>query len=810
MSDALPPPERPSSPLLERWGGHLRRRRVRIALGVAALLAIAGAIGFARFAARVEALRALRASGPGWSFPSAVYADGVTLEVGRLAPARWLLGHLAARGYHRTFLSRPDAPGEWRPVSGGLEVFLRGFAEAPDPDGRGGPERVLVRIAEGRIAAVERLGGVPGAPAPDLDHPPRIEPVAVAWLMDEHRVRRTWVPLARVPKAMRDAVVAAEDRRFHGHLGLDLRSSVRALVTNVRARGVRQGGSTITQQLARALFLGSERNWGRKLAEIPLAIGLELVLSKEQILEMYLNAVYWGRGDGGGIAGVAEASRWYFDAPVESLTVARAALLAGMIPSPNTTSPFRNRRAAMARRNAVLADMVECGKLASAEAARLRRQPLGARRGEPRPDRFPSYVGYVREALRALDDDAATRGGLAVFTSMDLVWQQEAERALADGVRALEGWRSRQDPPLEGAFVAIDPASGRVRAVVGGRAPGAGDFNRATQARRQPGSAIKPIVYAAALDAGRGGRPFSPATLVPDLRREFPTPEGPWSPRNDEGEYHESVTLAKALAKSLNVATANLVEAVGATEVSRYGERYGLGRLPPVPSIGLGTHEVTLLDLTAAYSTFPNRGLRHPPTPLRSVRDLRSRERLGRQPEAQRVIPERTAALMTGLLEDVVIFGVSYPLRKEHGFTRPVGGKTGTTNDYLDAWFVGFTPDLVAGVWIGYDEPRTLARPAAQTALPVWADIVSRLVDGAPATPFPDAKGLELAWIDPWTGGLATPACPSTMRVPFLPGTTPERGCTRDHAADWEAIARAREADSLRQAAETPVGVPPW
>jgi len=793
----------------DRWRQRLRDPRVRIALVVAVVLA--GAIGFtfARFAGRVDALRARHASGPAWSFPSRVYADGVVLEPGRLAPTRWLLGHLAARGYRRTFFSAPDAPGEWTPVSGGFEVFLRGFRDAPDPDGQGGPERVQVRVAGGRIAEVHRLGGFAGAPPPDLRHPPRLEPVVVAQLMDEHRVRRTWVPLSRVPQAMRDAVVAAEDRRFYRHIGLDLRSSARALVSNVRAGGVREGGSTITQQLARGLFLGSERTFGRKLAEMWLAIGLELVLSKDQILEMYLNSAYWGQGDGGGIAGVAEAARWYFDAPVESLTTARAALLAGLIPSPNTTSPFRNRRVAQARRNAVLADLVATGRLPAVEGARLRRLPLDVRRGAPRPDRFPSFAGYVREALADLPAGAAEHWGLAILTSMDLVWQQEAERELADGVSALERWRGRTEQPLEGAFVALDPSSGRVRALVGGRAPRAGDFNRAIQARRQPGSAIKPIVYAAALDARRGGRSFSPATVVPDLRREFATPEGPWSPRNDDGQYHESVTLAKALAKSLNVATANLVEALGPGEVARYGERFGLGRFPAVPSIGLGTHEVTLLSLTAAYATFPNRGARHRPSPLRSVRDGRGHELLAPSPPALRVIPARTAALMTGLLEDVVIFGVSYPLRKHFGFTRPVGGKTGTTNDYLDAWFVGFTPELVAGVWIGYDEPRSLARPAAETALPVWAGIVSRLVEGAPHTSFPDAEELDLVWIDPWTGGLPGPSCPGVMRVPFLPGTAPRRVCERDHSGDWESIWRARAADSLG-VIEEEERLPPW
>ena len=304
-------------------------------------------------------------------------------------------------------------------------------------------------------------------------------------------------------------------------------------------------------------------------------------------------------------------------------------------------------------------------------------------------------------------------------------------------------------------------------------------------------------MYAAALDPRRGGRAFTPASTVPDERRVFATPEGPWSPRNDEADYHDEVTLAKALAKSLNLATANLVEQIGAGVVARYAERFGFGRVRAVPSIGLGTNEVTLLALTNAYATFPNGGTRFEASTLSGIADARGRA-LGRPAASPvRVIPAETAALMTGLLEDVVIFGVSYPLRKVYGFTRPVGGKTGTTNDYNDAWFVGFTPDVVAGTWVGFDQPRNLGAPAAEIALPVWAHIMTRLLDGFPAREFPSDRGLALAWIDPWSGGLAGPGCPSVMRVPFLPGTAPTEPCRRDHAADWEALRQARAADSL-------------
>ncbi|HET7226454.1 MAG TPA: transglycosylase domain-containing protein [Candidatus Eisenbacteria bacterium] len=797
---SLPPdsplPPAPPPPLPVRHAPR-RVRALEIALGVALVLLLLGLVAYARFTTALDALRSGRTASPGWSFPSRVYSDGVPFVPGAPLPPSYLEAELTARGYARV-PGRPVVPGTWSsgwmatrgfgvigaPGGGtGYEIVLRGFDQAVDPAGFGGPERIRLAISGGRLTALQRLGGLPGRRAPDPAHPPRLEPVPIATLLDAGHVRRTWVPLSRIPRALQDAVVASEDRRFYRHIGLDLKGNFRALLTNARAGGVRQGGSTITQQLARALFLTRARTWNRKLTEMALAVGLEMALTKPQILEMYLNSAYFGQGAGGGIAGVEEAARWYFDMPVESLKVVEAATLVGMIPAPNVYSPFRSPRLARARRNAVLDDMVATGRLSAAAAARAKAWPLDARHGEPPTDRDPSYVAYVHDVLsRQLPPGAAERRGFAVFTRLDLAWQQQAEEELARGVGDQERWRGRSPQPLQGAFVVLDPASAAVRVLVGGRAPRAGDFNRAFQAHRQTGSAIKPVVYAAALDPARGGARWTPATTVPDLRRTFATQDSVWSPRNDEGDYHPQVTLAKALAKSLNVATSNVVEQIGAATVARYAQAFGLGTMKPVPSIGLGPNEVTLLALANAYAVFPAGGVRREPTPLRAVVDATGRS-LRVPLHVARVLPAATAALMTGLLEDVVIYGVAYPLRAQYGFTRPSGGKTGTTNDYNDAWYVGFTPGVVAGVWVGYDVPESLRRPAAQSALPVWAGIMNRLLDGFPADPFPSDAGLELAWIDPWSGKLAGAGCP-TMRVPFLPGTTPTEVCT--NAPAWE------------------------
>jgi penicillin-binding protein 1B len=783
---------------LERLRTSFRRHPRRWAVaGAALLIVLTGSILMIRLAATVEALRSRRATGPSWSFPSRLYTAGLPLVPTRPLPIEYLQRELSLRGYRRV-PSPPRDPGSWAMGNRGVEIVLRGFRDAPDPEGRGGPEHVRLEIAAGSLQNVERLGGVSGAPPPDLHHPPRLEPVLFATLMDDHRVRRTWVPLARIPKVVRDAVVASEDRRFYHHHGLDLRSNFRALMVNLRAGGVREGGSTITQQLARGLFLGSQRTWDRKLREMVLAVELEWLLSKDQILEMYLNLVYWGRSDEGGVAGIGEAARFYFDRPVDGLRLPEAALLAGLIPAPNPNSPFRDPRAALIRRNKVLGDMVEAGFLNAATAVRARRQPLGVRRGPPPPEYFPSYSGYVRDWMGQsnlrLPTGALEHWGLAIFTTLDPVWQIDAERALRAGIEAQERWSGRAGPPLEGAFVALDPGSGCVRALVGGRHPTPGDFNRAFQAHRQPGSAIKPLVYAIALERVRG---ITPATTLSDQRRVFDTAEGVWSPKNDENEYHPSVTIAKALAHSLNVATANLVETVGPGNVASEAMRFGITGLKPVPSIGLGTTEVTLLDLTEAYACFPNGGWKLLATPVRAALDGRGQTLVAAPAERRRAIPREIAALMTGLLEDVVIFGVSNPLRSTYGFVDGVGGKTGTTNNYKDAWFIGFTPDVVAGTWVGYDAPQSLGRPAAQTALPVWAGIVGPMLTGFPKRPFAGSELLELQWIDPWSGGLARSDCFKPMRVPFLRGTAPRRYCDRDHAADWAAYYARQLSDSL-------------
>jgi len=763
--------------------------------GIAAL-ALLALLGWARFVWQVHEFRDRRATGPSWSYPSRVWSDGLLLAEGVPLPTRRLREHLRMRGY-RDVGWRAPRPGEYVQRGSRFELGLRGSLEARDPAGGGGPEHVRVEIDGGRVSRVERRGGYPGQPPPDTAHAPRLEPLLLASIADSNGVTRTWTPLERIPRALQDAVVAAEDRRFRSHLGVDLRGNARAMAANVRARGVREGASTITQQLARGWFLGAERTLSRKLLEMVLATAIELVLTKDQILEAYLNMVYFGRDAYGGVAGVSAASERFFGMPVEQLDLPRAALLAGVIPAPNLYSPVRRPERARERRAAVLRDMLAVGAIDSAAARTAARAPLGLAPLPPERERFPSAVGAALQELSSQLPRAALAGwGLEVFTTIDPVSQLIAEREFESALRAQRG--DRRGAPLQGAFVLLENSTGRVRATVGGRAMHSTGFHRALQAKRQPGSAFKPIVYAAALDPGRAGEKFTLATRVSDELRTFNTPSGPWSPKNSDGWYRGPVTLTQALAQSLNLATADVVERIGPEAVSRMSERFGLGRPPAYLSIGLGTHEVTPLALTAAYAVFGDQGRWHEPYVVRAVQDARGRASRLRVRRTSTVLSPPATALMVGMLQEVVRHGTASSLR--WSIDRPLGGKTGTTNDAYDTWFVGLTPEITATVWVGYDQPASLAGSSTRVAVPVWGRIMRAEFEGMPRTEWPEPEGLEHLRVDLVTGQRARHDCPFAGDIPFLAGTAPTHACDADHTVDWARLSAEALVDSLTQA----------
>jgi penicillin-binding protein 2D len=581
--------------------------------------------------------------------------------------------------------------------------------------------------------------------------------------------QRISVPLERVSPHMIDAILAVEDRRFFQHYGIDPLRIAGAAWRNLRAGRVVEGGSTITQQLARAAQLSSVRTYERKIREVLLAARLEERYSKRRILEEYLNTVYFGEG----YYGVEAASRGYFGTSAADLNLSDAALLAALVRSPSVDAPCVSRVRATRRRDLVLALMRNQGRINTAEFH------AAVATGVPAPSHKDGAAGmsaasgrsglYFQEELRRqlfqmFGADQVLRGGLRVYSTYDPDLQIEAERAIAQRIEQIARARTAARD-LQASLVAMSPESGDVYAIVGGRDFRESSFNRAVQARRQAGSAFKPIIYAAALERG-----FAPGTLLTDLDRPIDGAED-WLPNGDH-ERHE-YTLRRALKVSSNRAAAQLLQQVGLTTAIYYAQRLGIeSQLPMVPSLALGTGEVTLLELTAAYSAFANSGRLASPRLILRVEDNSGQTVwLGEAHHVQAISPT-TAYLMSSMLSDVVSSGTATRARSA-GFTLPAGGKTGTTDDYADAWFIGYTPHLLAGVWFGLDQPAPIMRDGfgGTVAVPAWARFMTAATRGATPDWYRMPSDVEKVKICRLSGMRAGPHCAGEMLdLAALPG----------------------------------------
>ena len=596
-------------------------------------------------------------------------------------------------------------------------------------------------------------------------------------------VRRDNVPLSRVPRHVRAAFIAVEDRRFYYHHGVDWRSAARALVRNVARGDVSEGFSTITMQVVRNAFvpqLAQERTLRRKLIEIRLAYRLERALTKQQILALYLNVIYLGNG----AYGVEAASRDLFGKSVDRLSVAEGATLAALARGPSLYAPRRHPDRAVTRRNLVLAVMAREHYLSDSLAARARAAPLRLSPSEWQPREDRSFaLDPVRAAVDSLVGDAEQLGDLIVYTTLDGRAQRAAEAAVRRQAEAIErgaASRSRRDT-LQGALVALDPRNGELRAIVGGRRYVPGGFNRALVARRQPGSAFKPFVYATALARG-----FTPAAVVDDAPVEITAEHGRiWRPVNYDGRYAGPLTLRRALMRSANAATVRLGQAVGERRVAAFAHRAGIrSPLAPVPALALGAAEVTPLELVAAYAPFANGGLAVAPSLIRRI-ESGDGSVLWRAPptKRQRVLDPAEAFQLTSMLQSVVDGGTGRLVR-DRGVRGPVAGKTGTTNDGADVWFVGYTPTVVAAVWFGYDVPRPIGPSASggRLAAPAWAAFYSEGWREREPAGWSPPTGMVSRTIDAFNGDLANEWCPVKQREWFRPGTEPSRIC-REHDA---------------------------
>ena len=541
--------------------------------------------------------------------------------------------------------------------------------------------------------------------------------------------QRRDVPLSQISPYLRDAVIAVEDHRYYRHFGIDPIGVGRAAFSNLREDST-QGGSTITQQLARTLYLSNAKTPVRKAKEAALAVMLEIFLSKQEILELYLNRVFLS----GGVYGVETMSRKMLRKPASELTLGEAALIAGVIRAPATYSPWQHFDAARQRSFVVLQRMREEHKI-------TKEQELGARaeqiRIQPPPSVSSARHGYAKEYLR--QQFRNVYGGdnppdWKVHTTFDPQMQDAAEAAVREGLRRL------RIPGLQVALIALEPQNGNILAIVGGSDFATTPFNRAVKSHRQPGSAFKPFVYAAALEHGQ-----SPVTILRGLQQVSVEAEaGTWIPRDDQASGRDEMTLREALLESSNAAAVMLQQRVGTGPVLQLVRDLGVPNQPDVPSLALGSGLVTPLELTTAYAVFPNGGYHVKAKGIQSVENAAGETVEYAHVEKERILPADVAFQMVTMLEDVVARGTGASARS-YGLKGPIGGKTGSTNDYRDAWFVGFNSSVVVGVWAGFDQPQTIRQggTGARIALPIWADYMRRVQRLVPARPFETPAGLE-------------------------------------------------------------------
>lgn len=596
--------------------------------------------------------------------------------------------------------------------------------------------------------------------------------VPIGSLRAEIAEYRIPVRLAAIPEPLIQAVLAVEDQRFYRHHGLDLRRIGGAALANLKSGGIRQGGSTITQQLAKNLFLTARRTPLRKLREAAMAAVLEDRYDKGTILEAYFNEIYLGQDDGDAIHGVGAAARYYFGKPARELSLGESALLAGMISAPNRYAPSKHPTMARRRRDLVLRLMVEQDRISRSAAARATREPVRGRTFPRLAVTAPHFRDFAVTSLGRAGVRPAERGG-AIYTTLDAGLQRAANRAVAAGL-------DRLGAGVEAALVALDPGTGDILAMVGGRDYRGSQFNRATEARRQPGSAFKPMVALAALGRQDGDRPgFTLASVIADEPIRVTTPAGDWEPENYDRQYRGPVTFREALEQSLNIPLVRVGVAVGPERIVAAARKLGItSPLQPVPSLALGTSEVTPLELTRAYGTLAAAGWRAEPRVLLGVteRDGSGRVLGGRY--GSRVADPAEVYLVTSALEGVVARGTGRALG-DMGYWGGLAGKSGTSNDGRDAWFVAYTRDLVVGVWVGSDDGRSVGLTGARAALPIVGRFLKEALGSRGLEPFEMPEGVELARTsggsaDGWVGW----ECNGPTDV-FLEGTAPPNRCGR-------------------------------
>ncbi len=724
-----------------------------------------------------------------------VYARPLELRRGQSMTNRQLIDRLNDLGYAER--AAVEKPGEF--AIAGSTVLIR-------PRSASLKDHVVRVLFQKPTTAGVRTASRHASPPKAADHVERLEvgtqpserltldaPVLTSLIGGEREKRRP-VALSAIPAPMTQAVIAIEDRRFYEHPGIDPIGIAGALISNLRGKhAYTAGASTITQQVARNVFLpklfpgmtlqaAREKSIRRKLLEVWVSVVLTQRASKDAILEMYLNDMTLGQRGSFGIVGVAEAARLFFGKDVSNVTLAEAATIAGVYQSPSALSPFNNPVRCRERRNAVLQAMVDSGFVEQAAADRAAKEPLIVVQRALESE-APYFVDYVGQTIA--DDypglTTTTNQPVEVFTTLDLHLQRLAQDAVRDGLTQVDALlaRRRRKGRAEAALIAVDPKTGDILALVGGRSYNQSQYDRAIVSRRQPGSVFKPFVFLTAFEqAAQDGRTdVTPASITDDEPETFEFDDQTWTPENYEHEYDGPITFRRALAHSRNLGTIHVAQNAGYDHVAALWKRLGVGNPPKAyPSIALGVFEATPFEIATAYTLFPNNGV------IRPLRNILNVTRGGKDvtkhatAAPRRVARPDTTFLVTNMMRSVLDGGTAATARSA-GFTLEAAGKTGTTNDLRDAWFVGFTPDLLTVVWVGFDDNQPVGLSGARAALPIWTQFMKTALAGHASVPFDAPEGISFVDIDADTGKLATPACPRVFHEAFLAGTEPTQAC---------------------------------
>lgn len=769
---------RPSKPPSFIW------TRTKILLASLILLVLLVTTPLVYYYVKFSSMIEQRFSGEIFSKTSQIFAAPTVIGVGSPGRPAEITTELRRAGYVEQGKGS-SRRGEFRYVRTGLEI-IPGPESALDPK----QDHVRAEFQEGRISHLTRVSD--GAEVPTAE----LEPELITNLFDQRREKRRLLKYEDIPPTLIAAVLSAEDKRFFSHSGFDALRTLRSAFYDVSKMEIAQGGSTITQQVAKGFFLTPTRTWRRKLAELYIAILLERKLTKQEIFELYANNTYEGQRGSFSINGFGEAAAAYFNKDIKNLSLPEVALLAGIIPSPNRYSPWRHQDKALLRRNWVLGQMKENDYINEAQREAAVKTPLAVMPPNYDYGDAPFFVDLVKDQLleKYSESDLVTQQ-FQVYTTLDLQLQRAAFEAVRDGMKQVDDMvtqRSRRrlkkgevPPPMEfsklpqAALIALDPHTGQIKALVGGTDYGLSQLNHVL-AKRPPGSAFKPFVYAAALNSGvDGSQPLVTAvTTVVDEPTVFSFDDKTYEPNNFGQEFYGTVSVRFALAHSLNVATIKIAEMIGLPKVASLAIEAGLNnKIKATPSMAIGAYEVTPLELAGAYTVFANRGVRVDPIMIDRIRNQGGQEIEHAQEKTRAVLDPRTTYLLTYLLEGVMNSGTAAGVRGR-GFTLPAAGKTGTSHD---AWFAGYTSGLLCIVWVGYDDNHDIKIEGAKAALPIWTEFMKksamlrpRILGGQPFTP---PEGIEFVRIDPESGELATDRCPDTRDEAFIAGTAPLQHC---------------------------------